>query len=119
MDMINVFDNIESDTLHVSNFINQDSIYKFTVTVLPASVVNNSADINDDIYSVVFSYKRYEAQQPYDLVDNETIRFDAHFDHIDHKLYLTKDDISVVLDEDMLSSCLSCIKLINNNITNI
>ena len=113
MDMTNVFDNIENDAFSVSSFINKDFISQFTITILPSTLLNHDQHIDEDTYSVVFSYKKYEAQQPYHITEQKVGKFEASLDHLDHKLYLTKDDISIVLNEDMLNSCLNCIKVID------
>ncbi|AAZ68950.1 hypothetical protein [Ehrlichia canis] len=115
MDMINIFDNTEDDAFSVSNFINQNFISQFTITILPPSVpLYHDQHIDEGMYSVVFSYKKYEAQQPYGLVEHKSGKFEASLDHSDHRLYLNKDDISIVLNEDMLNLCLSCTKVIDN-----
>ncbi|UKC53777.1 hypothetical protein [Ehrlichia canis] len=112
MDMINTFDNTEDDAFSVSNFINQNFISQFTITILPSVPSYHDQHIDENVYSVVFSYKKYETQQPYNLIEQKLVKFEASLDH--DRLYLTKDDISIVLNEDMLNSCLSCIKVIDN-----
>ncbi|ABD45427.1 conserved hypothetical protein [Ehrlichia chaffeensis str. Arkansas] len=94
-------------TSHLMNALNHDCVSRFEVKLSPTSV--------DNEYSVEFTFEQYKNNAEQDLLKLIVGEFGVNFDPEHHKLSLIDGDTSVILEEDMINSCLSCIKVVQKD----
>ncbi|KJV63497.1 MULTISPECIES: hypothetical protein [Ehrlichia] len=90
-----------------SCIFNNNCISKFLFTLSPTSTNNQ--------YIVNFTFEQHQNNAEQDLLKLMTGQFAVNFDQENHALVFNKGDTSIVLNEDMISSCLNYIKVIHKN----
>lgn len=112
-------DPIDNSTFHASSassltslpnnsyIFNDNCISKFLVTLSPTSINNQ--------YIVNFTFEQHKNNAEQNLLKLITEQFVVNFDQENHALVFNKGDTSIVLNEDMISSCLNSIKVIHKN----
>ncbi|WP_395877863.1 hypothetical protein [Ehrlichia muris] len=82
---------------------NDNCISKFLVTLSPMSTNNQ--------YIVNFTFEQHQNNAEQNLLKLMTGQFVVNFDQENHALVFNNGDTSIVLNEDMISSCLNYIKV--------